>query len=450
MLARRKPSRYLFLTVFLFFWLIAVYSLRAVLHIPDLEFDSSLAPHWSSPSDTSEDISTVSDLRRLCEDTAWNDGLWIQCHSNGKKDNDGKKSVHGGLNNIRNRVQTCLRVAIDAGAGVIIPSVSTRSPINLKDLRAGTPINASNFWNMEYMRDALATQCPQLQIRFDWKDIETRLDGPSRYYKHARYQKGTFREMTTSILDKAKLNTEQIFPDKPVAISFGDTFLAWDYEKSGELATVRKDLFKTIIYNQTLLDISSQILKSPQLQGGFIGVHLRAETDWPRSFGKAKDQMRLYTKEMEALERTKKSDLRTIYVSCGNQTGIQAFREWVAPLGYTVHDKWSILAQDSETLARVEALLFDEKAVVEYQMLRNANFFVGPVMSSMSSLIAYARALDETATFFPTYIFPGSERDWGEDGLGLRRTYPKVPVMRGDSKSKLMLVNGDDIMSFFP
>lgn len=68
----------------------------------------------------------------------------------------------------------------------------------------------------------------------------------------------------------------------------------------------------------------------------------------------------------------------------------------------------------------------------------------------MSSLIAYEGALDETATFFPTYIFPGSKKDKGKDGLGIKRKYPKVPVMKGDHKSKLMLVNGDDIMSFFP
>jgi hypothetical protein len=38
----------------------------------------------------------------------------------------------------------------------------------------------------------------------------------------------------------------------------------------------------------------------------------------------------------------------------------------------------------------------------------------------------------------------------GEDGWGVRRTFEQVPLMRGDDKSRLMVVNGDDIMSFFP
>lgn len=365
-------------------------------------------------------------------------------------DMEGKRSVHGGLNNVRNRIQTCLRVGIDAGAGVIIPSVATRNQSNLKNLGGGDPIPASNFWNMEYMEEALRKQCPQLRVRYDMKGIQRRLNSPKRHYKHARYQSGTFHDMTQSVLEKAKINITDITREHPVAISFGDTFLAWDYEKSGELATIRKDLFKTLLYSQALLNIASEILKSPQLQHGFIAAHVRAESDWPHSFGNAGDQMRMYIEEMETIERASPSDLRTIYVSCGNQTGIQKFREMVEPLGYQVYDKWSLLSEDPDMLARVESLMFDEKAIVEYQMLLNADFFMGPVMSSMSSLIAYARALDEPTNFFPTYIFPGSKKDLGKDGLGIKRKYPKVPVMRGDSKSKLMLVNGDDIMSFFP
>jgi hypothetical protein len=173
--------------------------------------------------------------------------------------------VHGGLNNVRNQLQTCFRVAIDAGSGVVIPSIATRNQTHLKNLGGGDPIPASTFWNLEYMRDALETECPQLQVCFDMKGIKTRLDAPKRHYKHARYQNGTFRAMATVVLEKGKVDISHVTRDNPVAISFGDSFLAWDYEKSGELSTVRKDLFKTLTYNQTLLDNSSQILESPEL-----------------------------------------------------------------------------------------------------------------------------------------------------------------------------------------
>jgi hypothetical protein len=85
----------------------------------------------------------------------------------------------------------------------------------------------------------------------------------------------------------------------------------------------------------------------------------------------------MYIEEMESLQRSSPLDLRTVYVSYGNQTWIQKFRDMATPLGYTVQDKWSLLSGDLETLARVDNLMFDEKAVVEYQMLLNADFFVG-------------------------------------------------------------------------
>ena len=75
---------------------------------------------------------------------------------------------------------------------------------------------------------------------------------------------------------------------------------------------------------------------------------------------------------------------------------------------------------------------------------------MGLVMSSMSQLIAYARSLDDEEDFFEKMIFPGSVKEIGEDGLGIRRTHPVTPVMKGDERTKLLVVNGDDIMSFYP
>jgi len=79
-------------------------------------------------------------------------------------------------------------------------------------------------------------------------------------------------------------------------------------------------------------------------------------------------------------------------------------------------------------------------------MQLKADVFMGPVMSSMSSLIAYARSVNDTEDFFEENIYPDSHRREGS----LRRTYPKSPIMKGNSVTKLMVVNGDDIMNSFP
>jgi len=57
----------------------------------------------------------------------------------------------------------------------------------------------------------------------------------------------------------------EISAGNSAVVSYGDTLIAWDYRASGELSTIRKALFKTIKFNQSLLDLSSQIYQNPIL-----------------------------------------------------------------------------------------------------------------------------------------------------------------------------------------
>jgi hypothetical protein len=68
---------------------------------------------------------------------------------------------------------------------------------------------------------------------------------------------------------------------------------------------------------------------------------------------------------------------------------------------------------------------------------------MGVIMSSMSSLIAYARHVSDDVDVFEKHVFPGSEK------TGLERYY-KECEMKGNLRTKLMVVNGVDIMDSFP
>lgn len=130
---------------------------------------------------------------------------------------------------------------------------------------------------------------------------------------------------------------------------------------------------------------------------------------------------------------------------CGDHEAIDRFRNELKPLGFEVVDKSSLLQNwnDAPTLAKVDKLGFDQKAIVEYEILVRSAFFLGPVMSTMSSLIAYARTLDEKEDFFEKYVFPGS---WS---IGMHREYPAIE-MKGNKITKLMVVSGVDVMNYFP
>jgi hypothetical protein len=400
----------------------------------ELKANSTLNSSVSTPD------TAFNGLLDLCKQTDWTDGLWLHCNSNCGNDGDGT-SICGGLNNARNRIQTCIRLAIDTGSGIIIPSVTTRDENDLVNTDDNT-VCADFFWDMEYLQKALAEQCPQLQIRLcgSRTGITTIIEPEFRTYLSAPHYNTTFRALVTAELETNNVTFADVTSYTPAVISYGDTYIGFNYQAADELSTIRKALFKVLRFNEELLELSSQVLKSKELhEGAFIGVHLRGENDWPGGFGAIEDQMRTYTAEIRDIK-----DIKTVYVSCGDSTAIQRFRDILVPYGYIVHDKWTLLTDLKETLNKVESLSFDQKGIVEYQVLVEARFFLGVIMSSMSSLIAFARTVDEPEDLFETYIFPNSSKS------GLNRGYEQPLTLKGSWNTKLMVVNGVDIMEAFP
>lgn len=395
----------------------------------------------SSPDDT---FSSADDtLKGLCRQTQWTDGLWLTCHSHCGPN---KTSICGGVNNARNRVQTCLRLAISVGAGVIIPHVTTRveSQIELTD---NTIVCPDVWWDMDYLIESMANLCPRLQIRTCEEDpgIAKVVQLPNRHYRDRPHYCETFRRFVNDSLTEAQISLAEVNSFNPVLIQYGDSHLAWSYRDTGELGTIRKALFKTIIFNQALVDLGGEIFNSEQLQSGnFIGVHLRAESDWPGHWGTNVSQMELHVQEIVRTNSKLAEPVKIIYVSCGDRDAIQQFRDMLTPMDYTVHDKWTVLEDRPEMLERVSSLTFDEKGIVEYAVLVRARFWQGLLISTMSSVIAYARTMDEPEDFFHTYIYPRSAR-WGID-----RNYADNLSIKGNEDTKLYVVDGQDNMDAFP
>lgn len=75
------------------------------------DHDMPAKPDASNVAHLTESVPDVTNLSKLCSKTTWTEGLWLHCHSFCGENNT---SICGGLNNARNRVQTCLRLAIDA------------------------------------------------------------------------------------------------------------------------------------------------------------------------------------------------------------------------------------------------------------------------------------------------------------------------------------------------
>lgn len=106
------------LIFYIFIPLIAITTLYTVLFRldgPPRSHNQALSPPLSSSEPLS--ASSFPSLHHLCGETDWTEGLWLQCHNNV---GPSQTAMRGGLSNLRNRMQTCVRLAISAGAGVIV------------------------------------------------------------------------------------------------------------------------------------------------------------------------------------------------------------------------------------------------------------------------------------------------------------------------------------------
>jgi hypothetical protein len=106
---------------YILFPLLAITTLYTILFRldPPHSLDLGLPSIWNTPPPRPGSLANIAfpSLRHLCDKTVWTEGLWLQCHNNA---GPSKTSIKGGLSNIRNRLQTCVRLAISAGAGIIV------------------------------------------------------------------------------------------------------------------------------------------------------------------------------------------------------------------------------------------------------------------------------------------------------------------------------------------
>lgn len=417
-------------------------------------------------------IPTLPHLRALCARTQWHANLAIHCHSRCGRT---QTSFCGGINNARDRLQSCLRLAVDAGATtVVLPSLAARSEDRIATINPAAVQGAENqaielcadaWFDLQALRDALAQNCPQTRLASVCSpgDTPARLAGasqvvavPWRDSGDAKYDVRPGHTLNEAVQDAlllhANASSASHHDDDTVAsgtetttlVEVGDTYTAWDYYRADEHATLFKDLFQAVTFNATLRALGQRLVA--QLgDEPYMGVHLRGENDWPAEWGSLAVQTRLYADDMQALGRRDQARGRTavtrVYVSCGNRTAIQSFRDRLEPMGYTVLDKWSLLEaahggggdDDDESLLllaqTIAQLSFDEKAVVEYEPLVRARYFWGISFSSMSFVVATTRTLGEPGDFLETWVLAAGDEDKG------------IHEVRGNDHTRLIFVN---------
>jgi hypothetical protein len=380
------------------------------------------------------------ELQQLCSKTTFTPGLWLHCHSFG---GEHRNANNGGLSNARNRYQSCLRLAIDAGMGVIMAPLMQRDNNNVGDTNHNE-VCPETILDVADLAERMAEVCPAMPIRGcnDASGIDITLRAQEKHHLSGGFVTGKFKAfIDDTIAESGVVAKEDISNEKAVKVEFGDSFMGWNYTATSE-QEMKRELFNIVNFNTTLLDLGTKVYNAIKKKANgkpIVGVHFRGESDWPEDVCSAETQIKFYTEELEKWNNLRGGIIEDVYVSCGDMGRIQLFREALAPLGYAVHDKDSLLTDQPQTRQTIDDLNFDQKAVVEYVPLQSATYFLGLLPSTLSYIAAYSRtaATDhEQAEWFETHLLFDSTR-----GHQLQKFMPKPLEMKGDDYTKLLVID---------
>ncbi|KAI9746383.1 MAG: hypothetical protein M1818_000096 [Claussenomyces sp. TS43310] len=336
--------------------------------------------------------------------------------------------IEGGIGNVKQIFLSCLRYAMDAGAGLIMPQINTRDEKDLVSLESGKA-DMSYLFDQDLMLARLQSSCPQMPIYESRSELEktgkiTAVvpifprdmnkeaglpdDAPHVFsiMDHPELQKNRAPAGEHTVVEL--LITLAYFPVCHDSVAFVNSF--------GQLLPFRQDVehlaAKTLWALRTRYNLPIEPAQ-PISTGAYLGVHLRTDADavrmgWPSYADNA----------ARFLDLAATTALPVMYVASGDADAVAALARDAAarfdpPLPVvTKLDLLDSLSPASasasasavprdgppgdDDLARLRALSWDQQALVDFLVLLRASYLGGMTESSFSWNLAVRRRVRST------------------------------------------------------
>lgn len=354
-------------------------------------------------------------LTDLCRNKIkWRRNLFLNCTnrfpmpiSQGIAKSNGTVAMPVGLANLRSVVTTCLRWAIDGGMGFVVPRIALRSETN--------PIIFDRFGELDFLYDVahlkktMHTYCPELEIRESTEIVKNSaaslsssssstfptpginyIYSPRRFKKIHGHSHGQFRQRMDDLLVKANCDVNSSL-ETPTVVWDNEAFLGWRFAEDN--SSISKVVHDAVVPTGKLLSLANDIkqLIRQRKQQGFVGLHLRAEKDYPLDVAA---QMNAFYQ----IYRKKYHYIGTLYVAVGDLAKEAEFRLHLEAVTkqktIDVVSKWSLASSVNKTSSlfhRLSELKFDQLAAVDHEVLVASEYFFGHASSSFTYSIAYDR-----------------------------------------------------------
>ncbi|RDW89180.1 hypothetical protein BP6252_01212 [Coleophoma cylindrospora] len=378
-------------------------------------------------------------LRQHCAHMRWpEDDVYLHC-----------EGMSAGLTSIVSQVKVCLKMALDAGTGIILPSMPLRDSDDLKNFNFlnGTAYMTYDKWfDARHLIDEVGRVCPQMKILHP-EQVASESDQVSEavtelvpvknrwimeiknavgyreftpYFWAGRPFKAFFDREFAALEGLAMMSPDRDESKKGITIiKIASQFLIFRLmdDPTGQELRLWNDLSSLIRFKQEPREIIDKLLS--RISRPFYGVHFRVESD--TIWSPFEHQLQV---DLDALDKAwdKYGLLDTqkplVYLACGDQGQVERFVKAGKARGWDVIHKWDLAQSDPSTLQAINDLPFDFQGAVDMGIMVKSYFFLGISGSAFSSTIGNAR--DVTGRYrgssFTVYDDEGARTHLFNDG----------------------------------
>lgn len=348
----------------------------------------------------------INAIYTVCAATKWTNDAIFTCDN----------SI-GGIGNVRNSILICTRLAISAGASLVMPKIEVRDAHDISQIRTGEKTTMDYMFDVSHYKASLRLSCPGLKI-YDNIEVLPNYDSlhgpkvlqPEDLQEHT--PKGLPRPSAwpqdfTSWLQRETAGT--LFntgnPQRTTIVALNRSYLIYPIYSDGtefahafgsilqfrpDVRVLATEVFTSLLRNHGLE--KSWDGKSDIVENAYLGAHLRIEKDategWPGDYWGWSN----YTAQAGAyINQTLGDGLDLIYVASGDLAQISRFTAEASRHNIKVETKHSLLSPTS--LTQLNQLSFDQQGLVDFLVMLKASDFAGVAHSSFAWSIALKRHL---------------------------------------------------------
>ncbi|ROW01572.1 hypothetical protein VSDG_02092 [Cytospora chrysosperma] len=371
------------------------------------------------------------ELANLCKSKRWRsqkEAIILSC-----------QPMPGGIGEVKNGHLHCIRFAIEIGAQLVLPRITRRSPADISNLYGeqqakGQPLDY--MFQSQHLISALNTYCPQMKVHASLDDL---YDAPSLLKP---------LPISISMLTDQFVNIDgelvPVVPDPatvrqkfealyarelplesrryPVRVDLQATPFAWPAAADG--AAFRRDFGRLLRVREDVRALAASGLYDLARRFGvpfdprrgigpagnittaaaaaaatdttptFLGVHLRTEKDVMYrglGFPDYEAQAFYFLNHLEGVAADGRD--RVVYLATGLLPGddeVRKFRTRAAELNATVVTKRDVLGPGEVAMLN-NHLTWDQRALVDYEIMLRVGFMMGVVESSFAWNLAMRR-----------------------------------------------------------